>query len=202
MQLNIDLKILTVWLKANKISLNSSKTEILIFKNPNKPLNYELKLTLDGTRLYPSKYVKYLGILIDPYLTWSYQVKSLAPKLARAAGMLAKLRHYVPQEGLKNIYYGIFASLMNYGSQVWGQYLNQHVLRIVKLQDKAIRIMNFANHSENCSELYKKLDIVRFQDSVKINNYLYVHNSINRKLPQALTQKFQYIHENSTQQTR
>ena len=74
-----------------------------------------MKLTLDGTRLYPSKYVKYLGILIDPYLTWSYQVKSLAPKLARAAGMLAKLRHYVPQEDLKNIYCGIFASLMNYG---------------------------------------------------------------------------------------
>ena len=91
---------------------------------------------------------------------------------------------------------------MNYGSQVWGQYLNQHVLRIVKLQDKAIRIMNFANHSESCSELYKKLNIVKFQDSIKIKDYLYVHNSINRRLPQALTQKFQYIHENSTQQTR
>ena len=40
-QLNIDLKILTVWLKANKLSLNSRKTEILIFKNPNKPLTYD-----------------------------------------------------------------------------------------------------------------------------------------------------------------
>ena len=56
-QLNIDLNILTTWLKANKISLNSSKTEILIFKNPNKPLSYDLKLTLDGTRLYASKYL-------------------------------------------------------------------------------------------------------------------------------------------------
>ena len=201
-QLNIDLKILTTWLKANKISLNSSKTEILIFKNPNKPLSYDLKLTLDGTRLYPSKYVKYLGILIDPCLTWSYHVKSLAPKLARAAGMLAKLRHYVDQEGLKNIYHGIFASLMNYGSQVWGQYLNQHVQRIVKLQDKAIRIMTFANPSEHSSDLYKKLEIIKFQDNIKISNYLYVHNSINRKLPQALTNKFQYIYEDSPQLTR
>ena len=50
-QLNIDLKILTVWLKANKISLNSSKTEILIFKSPNKPMTYDLELILDGRRL-------------------------------------------------------------------------------------------------------------------------------------------------------
>ena len=135
-QLNIDLKILTLWLKANKISLNSSKTEILIFKHPNKPLTYDLKLLLDGKRLYPSKYVKYLGILIDPHLTWNYHIKTLAPKLARATGMLAKLRHYVPHEGLRNIYFGIFASIMNYGSQIWGQFLNQHILRVVKLQKK------------------------------------------------------------------
>ena len=83
-------------------------------------MNYDLKLILDGRRLYPSKYVKYLGILIDPYLTWNYHIKSLAPKLARAAGMLAKLRHFVPHESLRNIYFGIFASIMNNGSQIWG----------------------------------------------------------------------------------
>jgi hypothetical protein len=200
--LNIDLKILTTWLKANKISLNSSKTEILIFKNPNKPMNYDLKLILDGRRLYPSKYVKYLGILIDPYLTWNYHIKSLAPKLARAAGMLAKLRHFVPHESLRNIYFGIFASIMNYGSQIWGQYLNQHVLRVVKLQNKAIRIMNFAKSQEPCSKLYQKSQILKFQDSISVNNYLYVHNSIHRKLPLALTDKFSYLHENHTQHTR
>ena len=201
-QLNIDLKILTVWLKANKISLNSSKTEILIFKSPNKPMTYDLKLILDGRRLYPSKYVKYLGILIDPYLTWNYYIKSIAPKLARAAGMLAKLRHFVPQKSLRNIYFGIFGSIMNYGSQVWGQFMNEHVLRVIKLQDKAIRIINFAQPDEPCSKLYQKSQILKFQDNININNYLYVHNSIHRKLPVSLTDKFEYINDNHTQYTR
>ena len=30
--LNIDMKLLLIWLKANKISLNFDKTEIIIFK--------------------------------------------------------------------------------------------------------------------------------------------------------------------------
>ena len=96
--INRDLKTLTTWLKANKISLNASKTEFLLFRHPNKPINYDLKIILDGHRLYPSKYVKYLGILIDPHLTWSYHIKSLTPKLTRAAGMLSKIRHYVPAD--------------------------------------------------------------------------------------------------------
>ena len=32
---NIDLKLLCNWLKANKISLNSSKTEAILFRHPN-----------------------------------------------------------------------------------------------------------------------------------------------------------------------
>ena len=62
--LNFDLCNLTAWLKANKISLNASKTEILLFRHPNKPVNYELKIKLDGKRIYPSKFVKNHGILI------------------------------------------------------------------------------------------------------------------------------------------
>ena len=59
--LNLDLRKLVNWLKANKISLNRSKTELIIFKHPNKRLNYDLKIKLNGKRLYPSNVVKYLG---------------------------------------------------------------------------------------------------------------------------------------------
>ena len=62
------------------------------------------KIKLDGNRLYPSKFVKYLGLLIDPHLNWSYHVKCLAPKLSRATGMLAKVRHFVKSDALRNIY--------------------------------------------------------------------------------------------------
>ena len=36
--LNLDLRSLCNWLKANKISLNCSKTELLIFRHPNKQI--------------------------------------------------------------------------------------------------------------------------------------------------------------------
>ena len=156
--LNFDLRNLASWLKANKISLNASKTERLTFRHPNKPINYDLKIKLDGEKVSPSKYVKYLRILIDPRLNWNYHTKMLAPNLSRAVGMLAKIRHFVSTENLRIIYFGFFSSLLNYGAQIWGQYLNCHIKRVTKLQDKAIEspiLLIFENPHQNYTKSLK-----------------------------------------------
>ena len=49
--MNWDLKKLYNWLIANKISLNNDKTEVLLFRHPNKTINYNLKLKLNGKNL-------------------------------------------------------------------------------------------------------------------------------------------------------
>ena len=65
---NLDLKNLTYWLNANRISLNVKKTELVIFKRQMKKLDSPIKIKLSCKRLYPSKSVKYLGIKIDENL--------------------------------------------------------------------------------------------------------------------------------------
>ena len=66
--LNIDLKNLTNWLNANKISLHVSKTELIIFKPNRKPLDFNMKIKLNGERLYPTDSVRYLKVKIDSKL--------------------------------------------------------------------------------------------------------------------------------------
>ena len=72
----------------------------------------------------------------------------------------------------------------------------------MKLQDKAIRIINFANYREPTSKLYQKSEILKFKDNITLNNYLYVHNSLNRRLPTALLDKFSYLHDSHQYFTR
>ena len=47
-KINIDLKLLCKWLRANKISLNASKTELIIFRDPKKKINYDPKIKIVG----------------------------------------------------------------------------------------------------------------------------------------------------------
>ena len=104
--MNIDLKILQNWLKANKISLNAGKNEFILFRHPNKKVDYDLKIKINGKRLYPSEYDKYLGITIDSFLNWHFHCNALSIKLCRANGMLSKIRHYVSLNTLRMIYFG------------------------------------------------------------------------------------------------
>ena len=118
-KVNMDLKLLHCWLCANKISLNSNKTEFILFRHKRKPLNFDVKLKLNGDRLYPMKSIKFLGVLIDENLNWCKHSETVATKLRRANGALSKLRHYVPSSIILSIYYAIFHSHMSYASQVW-----------------------------------------------------------------------------------
>ena len=104
-QVNQDLKNLTNWLNANKICLNVSKTEVVLFKSSRKLTDVPLKLKLNGKRLYPTNSVKYLDIDFDENLTWRQQISDIAIKLSKANGILSKLRHFIDTKTLKSIYH-------------------------------------------------------------------------------------------------
>ena len=64
-QVNYDLKNLANWLKANKISLDVGKAELVFFTSPKKQLDCDLKIKLNGKRLCETDLVRYIGIQFD-----------------------------------------------------------------------------------------------------------------------------------------
>ena len=124
-------------------------------KNNEDKIPFEIKIKLDGEIIKPSTYVKYLGVFIDSNLDWTPHIDNLSTKLSRAIGMLAKIRYYVSNKVLTSIYSAIFSSLMIYGSQIWGQ-SDQNQVKIRRLQDKALRIINYKPSRYPVNHLYKR----------------------------------------------
>jgi hypothetical protein len=146
-----------------------------------------LNIKLHGKTLIPSKYVKYLGIYLDEFLSGNIQCSELTKRLDRANGMLAKARHYVPEPELKNIYHAIFASHTLYGSQVWTAKLVSISDKISRLQKSAMRIMTFSEFQAHSEPLFKKLEILKFCDNIAVNNCLFVYDYFNKNLPHSNT---------------
>ena len=199
-QINLDLKSLYKWRLANKISLNCSKTELIFFHKPGNPImNYTFNIKLNGHKIHPSSSIKYLGMHLDSTLSGNEHCKILASKLKRANGMLNKIRHYVPKDELRSIYHAIFSSHMVYSCQVWGQNHSSHMDKICKLQNRALRIINFKDFNANPSPLYKKECILKLPDLIKTQNVLLVHDYLNNKLPKCFQDyyfKMNYLYFN------
>ena len=78
---------------------------------------------------------------------------------------------------------------MRYGCQIWGQSRNQHISH-VKLQKKAVRIINFSDKYTSTKSLFSKLRILCFDEIVNLQNCLLVLNALNNEVPEALKKLF------------
>ena len=114
-----------------------AKRSLLSLETLGKKLTMDMKIKIDGKKLTPCSSVKYLGVYLDCHLNWNIHRTELSTKLSRATGMLSKIRYYVNKATLNMVYYGIFSSLLIYGSQIWGQ-KNDVTNKLQILQNKAL----------------------------------------------------------------
>ena len=194
-KLNKDLKCLYKWLLANKISLNAAKTELIIFRKPLQSLP-NIKIKINGVRITPVSSLKYLGIFLDCYLNGSAHCFQLLTKLQRAVGMIAKTRHYLKDDisQLLSLYHSIFSSHMIYGCQTWGLVSNKYTQKIQTLQNKALRLISFADTRTphpHTTDIYKNLKLLKLTDLITLKNILFIHDFFNNKLPESFENYFQ-----------
>ena len=122
-----------LWLVSNKLTLNIKRTNFVIFYPYQKSVDYlsQLKIFDTETNRYDSlemkNYFKYLGILIDKNLSWKIHTDNVATKLSKTVGLIAKLRHFVPQHTLLNIYCALILPYLSYGLIVSGDRRQKHI---------------------------------------------------------------------------
>ena len=135
--INYELKKVSKWLRLNKLSLNAAKTEVIFFRSSRHSLDYDkLSIKMNGFKLTPVDYIKYLGMYIDKHLDWNQHVHELTEKLNRANGILSKLRYNTTLDICLQVYYAIFYSYLIYGCNVWGFTLEENINAIQVLQSK------------------------------------------------------------------
>ena len=103
---------------------------------------------------------------------------------------------------LRSTYFALFSSIMSYASIIWGQNRNNYVDRICSLQDKAIRVVNFASNFDSRNPLYKNYCILKFKDQIHVNNFLLAHDFFNNNLPNSFDNLFTLVNTKHDHNTR
>ena len=70
-KINLDLKNIVHWLRANKISLNTKKTEIVLFRSHKTIIKKNMNFRISGQKINFMKETKYLGMIMDEQIIWT-----------------------------------------------------------------------------------------------------------------------------------
>ena len=151
-------------------------------------------------RLYPTESVKYLGVKIDAVLNWQCQVNDCSVKLNKANALLFKITKYVSPEILRSNYFAIFKFHLSYCSLVWAENF-RIIQRIVILQKKAVRIINFQPRNFYTSPLFKENSILKFQDKICLENIVFVSRLINKLTPAVFNTWFSFSSDQHNYET-
>ena len=111
----------------------------------------------------------------------------LRQKLNRTNGLLAKLMHQVSSSLLKAIYFALSNSHLHYAAQVWGQGSNNVVDMIKRTRNKSLQIISFKHRTEASNSLYANHKILKLQNIITLNNYLFIYYKLCDNLPNAFS---------------
>ena len=139
------LKSVYLYMKANELHINMSKCCYMYFKNSKRVKNQESDenfiLQINDVPLKHVQSTRFLGIIIDDKLSWQHHIDYLVNKLNCQAGILNKIKNYIPKTHHKEIYYTLFESHLSYCISVWGGVGKNKLNPLFVIQKKCIRIL-------------------------------------------------------------
>ena len=173
-----EVNIFSQWAYQNNLSLNVSKTKVVIFTN--KQDNLQWNITINNTDLELVKNYKFLGTIIDDRLSYAENLKTLHSKVSRLAGVTYKMGPFLNESSARSLYFAIVHSRLSYAICIWGGAAATHIKPLQTCQNNIIR--NLFRHKFpllSTTELYNKQSILKIEDMYKLELGLVMFKAIN-----------------------
>ena len=177
--LNAELSKISDWLAANKLSLNVSKTKLMIFHSDKKKVLYP-KLFINNSEIERVDSFNFLGLQLNHNLNWTKHINYILLKMSKIIGIIYKLKSVFPTAILRSIYNTLLLPHMSYCILSWGS----QIAKIRLLQKKAIRNVTKSAYTAHTEPLHKEYDILKVQDMYQLAILKFYCKLVNNNLPQ------------------
>jgi hypothetical protein len=110
---------INTWLNVSLLTMDFNKTQYLEFRtknyyNVNTLIEYKQECITNTTE------TKFLGLTMDDTLSWKQHIEQVINKLCSACYALRNIKHIVPMDTLRVIYFALIHSIISYGIIFWG----------------------------------------------------------------------------------
>ena len=189
---------------SNKLTINHTKSNCKFFLKPSKNIDCKnLYIRALNGNITEQNVVKYLGVYVDKQLSWQHHIQSIVKKLTTARGIISKLRHYAPPSILRNVYFSIAYSRLQYGITTWGNSAAKYVNKIQVQQNYIVKIITKTLFFKTkVSPLYDELKLLKLNKIYKLEISKLMYKFKFESLPICFNQYFVLPSETHSYSTR
>lgn len=188
--MNKELDNILKWLNANKLSLNISKTQYMVFHTQrNKPV-ISKTLKIKNSAIEYVKYSKFLGVYLDSCLTWEKQISSIRSKIAKGMAIISKAKPFFNVSTLTTLYYSFIYPHLHYCIEVWGKASNIHLSKLFKLQKRVVKQIKSVPFRTESDPIFSKLKILKLNDIHRYKVITFMFRFIKGMLPNVFNNMF------------
>ena len=188
-----DLALLIDWFRANKLSLNISKTNYVLFKDKscNTIDDSDGNLQFGSETIERKSHVKFLGLDIDEDLSFKVHANQVISKLSSSLYLMNSVKRYLPLDVRLNLYYSFFLSHISYGILIWGPLItNWHLNRIVLQQKKAVRNVKNVAYNAHTDPIFLELDVLKIDKLIELELLKLMYKVFSNKIAQPISKLF------------
>jgi Reverse transcriptase (RNA-dependent DNA polymerase). len=149
------------WFSANKLKLNVSKTQSVLFSTDKRVESSTCNL---------------LGLTLDTRLIWSSHIDRLCSRLSSQIFCIRQMRRCLSSDVLRTVYFAVFHSHLMYGVTLWGNSQSSH--RVFILQKAAVRTIEGAPYRATCLPLFQKYRIMTLPCIYIFQTLLQIHRNL------------------------
>ena len=181
-RINELINVLSIWMSKNRLTVNTTKTKIMLFSNRNIP--HLPNVYFNDAVIEWVHSIKYLGMTIDSKLLFAEHIGQVHRKLSGILGLFYSMHNYMPRSTMMTLYYSLVYSKVCQNIIIWGAAAKCHTNKLDTALNKILRVILNVKFSINripltaTNSMYKDLKLLKFHDIYRFFLLKFIHNAL------------------------
>ena len=182
-QIQRDLDAVSLWCDQNQLTIHVKKTKYVIFglRSQTRKLN-DHELFIKNQKLQKVATYKYLGMILDSYLTFNNHLQQTLNVISHKLLLLCKLRKYIDKHTAITLYKSMILPIMEYGDVIYCGAKGKLLSKLQSAQNRILRLCIYSNVYMETERLYSacKTSKLELRRDIHLNLFMYKQKGNNR----------------------
>ena len=166
-KLNMYISDIRVWMIKNKLKINDSKTEYIIFRFPLLKQNLNgLSVSVGDMQVSPSSKVRDIGVVFDQYLTFHDHISGICKSTNFHLRGIRRSRNLLIFDATAQLIDALITSRFDFYNRILYNHPNKQIERLQLIQNQAAHMLKRIPQCNHITPVLRELHWLRIHDTI------------------------------------